>query len=221
LGRAALLIARSPRQSASVTWIAPPIPALCFRKRGWTMNRKLGALYGVATAVLLATQPPLSSPAAKAMSPIKFVFLTQVALLISVPLLLSRTRPFPRDRLQSSRSTALPHGRKGKRCVFSTQFGNHYSMSLGFIRPAQAFVNRYGAKVGGMERRQSQSLAPSEAERNCTMAILARFLNNEDGATAIEYALIASLIALFIIVGVQTVGTSVSTVFTEVGAALK
>ena len=94
-------------------------------------------------------------------------------------------------------------------------------MSLGFIRPAQAFVNTYGAKVAGVERRQSQSLTPSEAERNCTMAILARFLNNEDGATAIEYALIASLIALFIIVGVQTVGTSVSTVFTEVGAALK
>jgi pilus assembly protein Flp/PilA len=53
------------------------------------------------------------------------------------------------------------------------------------------------------------------------MAILARFITNEDGATAIEYALIASLIALFIIVGVQAVGTSVSTVFTEVGGALK
>ena len=53
------------------------------------------------------------------------------------------------------------------------------------------------------------------------MAILARFNINEDGATAIEYALIASLIALVIIVGVQTVGTSVSTVFTEVGGALK
>jgi pilus assembly protein Flp/PilA len=53
------------------------------------------------------------------------------------------------------------------------------------------------------------------------MAILARFLNNEDGVTAIEYALIASLIALFIIAGVQTVGTKVSTVFTEVGNGLK
>jgi pilus assembly protein Flp/PilA len=53
------------------------------------------------------------------------------------------------------------------------------------------------------------------------MAILARFINNEDGATAIEYALIASLLALFIIAAVQTVGTSVSTVFTEVGGALK
>ena len=53
------------------------------------------------------------------------------------------------------------------------------------------------------------------------MAILARFLNNEDGATTIEYALMASLIALFIIAGVQTVGTKVSTVFTEVGNGLK
>jgi pilus assembly protein Flp/PilA len=53
------------------------------------------------------------------------------------------------------------------------------------------------------------------------MTILARFLSSEDGVTAIEYALIASLIALVIIVSVQTVGTKVSTVFTEVGAALK
>ncbi len=53
------------------------------------------------------------------------------------------------------------------------------------------------------------------------MAIISRFLSNEDGATAIEYALMASLIALFIIAAVQTVGTKVSTVFTEVGGALK
>jgi pilus assembly protein Flp/PilA len=53
------------------------------------------------------------------------------------------------------------------------------------------------------------------------MTMLARFINNEDGATAIEYALLASLIALFIIAAVQTVGTKVSTVFTEVGGALK
>jgi pilus assembly protein Flp/PilA len=53
------------------------------------------------------------------------------------------------------------------------------------------------------------------------MAIFAKFLENEAGATAIEYALIASLIAVFIIVAVQLVGTSVSTVFTEVGSSLK
>ena len=41
------------------------------------------------------------------------------------------------------------------------------------------------------------------------------------GATAIEYALIASLIAVFIITAVSTVGTKVSTVFTEIGGTLK
>jgi pilus assembly protein Flp/PilA len=72
-----------------------------------------------------------------------------------------------------------------------------------------------------MERREERSSTPRDAERNCTMAILARFINNDDGATAIEYALMASLIALFIIAAVQNVGTKVSTVFTEVGGALK
>jgi len=47
------------------------------------------------------------------------------------------------------------------------------------------------------------------------------FLSDESGVTAIEYALIASPIAVFIIVAVQTVGQNVSTVFTEVGASLK
>ncbi|HKI15217.1 MAG TPA: Flp family type IVb pilin [Roseiarcus sp.] len=55
----------------------------------------------------------------------------------------------------------------------------------------------------------------------CTMAILARFPKNEDGATAIEYALMASFIALFIVAAVRVVGTQVSTVFTEAAAALK
>jgi pilus assembly protein Flp/PilA len=46
------------------------------------------------------------------------------------------------------------------------------------------------------------------------------FLIDESGATAIEYALIASLIAVAIIAAVSTVGTKVSTVFTEVGNSL-
>lgn len=48
-----------------------------------------------------------------------------------------------------------------------------------------------------------------------------KFIRNESGATAIEYALIASLIAVAIITAVSTVGTKVSTVFTEVGNSLK
>jgi pilus assembly protein Flp/PilA len=47
------------------------------------------------------------------------------------------------------------------------------------------------------------------------------FINDESGVTAIEYALIASLIAVFIIVAVQAVGTSINGVFTEIGTTIK
>ena len=53
------------------------------------------------------------------------------------------------------------------------------------------------------------------------MKQILNLIRDESGATAIEYALIASLIAVAIITAVQTVGTKVSTVFTEVGNALK
>ena len=62
--------------------------------------------------------------------------------------------------------------------------------------------------------------APVERMEN-PMTRVQNFLGDESGVTAIEYALIASLIAVFIIVAVQYVGTQVSTVFTEVGNSLK
>ena len=39
--------------------------------------------------------------------------------------------------------------------------------------------------------------------------------------TSIEYALIASLIAIFIVAALQLLGTQLSTTFTEVGNSLK
>ena len=47
------------------------------------------------------------------------------------------------------------------------------------------------------------------------------FLADENGATAIEYALIASLIAIAIIGGLTALGTRLSQEFSEVSAALK
>ena len=52
------------------------------------------------------------------------------------------------------------------------------------------------------------------------MQTLKKFLRDESGATAIEYGLIAALIAVVIIVAVQTVGTNLQTTFTTVGTAL-
>ena len=51
--------------------------------------------------------------------------------------------------------------------------------------------------------------------------ILKNFWNNERGATAIEYGLIAALIAVVIITGVTAVGTSLSTTFTNISSNLK
>jgi pilus assembly protein Flp/PilA len=51
--------------------------------------------------------------------------------------------------------------------------------------------------------------------------IFARFVRDESGATAIEYGLIASLIALVIIPAVSLVGTNVSDTFNGVAGALK
>ena len=48
-----------------------------------------------------------------------------------------------------------------------------------------------------------------------------RFIHDERGATSIEYALIASLIAVVIIGGITAVGTTVSTIFTTVSGSLK
>jgi pilus assembly protein Flp/PilA len=47
------------------------------------------------------------------------------------------------------------------------------------------------------------------------------FLRNESGATAIEYGLIASLIALTIITAVSTIGNKLKTTFSEVASNLK
>ncbi len=52
------------------------------------------------------------------------------------------------------------------------------------------------------------------------MNIVARFANDESGATAIEYGLIAALIAVGIIAAATTLGTNLSTLFTNIGGKL-
>lgn len=47
-----------------------------------------------------------------------------------------------------------------------------------------------------------------------------RFLNDESGATAIEYGLIVALIAVVIVTAVTTLGTNLTTKFEEAGDAV-
>ena len=51
-------------------------------------------------------------------------------------------------------------------------------------------------------------------------ALIQRFVKDEDGATAIEYGLIAALIAVAIIATVRAVGTNLSTTFSEIDSSL-
>jgi pilus assembly protein Flp/PilA len=51
--------------------------------------------------------------------------------------------------------------------------------------------------------------------------LILRFLQDDTGATAIEYGLIAAGIAVAIIVAVQTLGTNLNTTFSSVSTSLK
>jgi pilus assembly protein Flp/PilA len=56
--------------------------------------------------------------------------------------------------------------------------------------------------------------------RKKIMKLIKKFLRNEEGATAIEYGLIAALISVAIITATTSVGTGVSTTFKAVAGNL-
>jgi pilus assembly protein Flp/PilA len=52
-------------------------------------------------------------------------------------------------------------------------------------------------------------------------ALVSRFLKDESGATAIEYGLIASLIAVAIITAATTLGGNISATFNSISSKIK
>lgn len=55
--------------------------------------------------------------------------------------------------------------------------------------------------------------------KSLTLAIR-RFWNDEEGVTAIEYGLIAALIALVIVVGLTAAGTNINALFTKISTCI-
>ena len=53
-----------------------------------------------------------------------------------------------------------------------------------------------------------------------TLNLIRAFVREEDGVTAIEYGLLAALIAVAIIGGATLVGTSLNTMFTNISTTL-
>jgi pilus assembly protein Flp/PilA len=88
-----------------------------------------------------------------------------------------------------------------------------FSHALTSLKPSLAYV--YVA-VGKVPR----TAYPVANKKSTVMKLVARFLKNESGATAIEYGLIAALISVAIIGGATAVGTGVNNTFTSVKAKL-
>ena len=53
------------------------------------------------------------------------------------------------------------------------------------------------------------------------MTLFSRFLKDESGATAIEYGLIAAIISIAIIAGLNLIGPQLGATFNEIGGELK
>jgi pilus assembly protein Flp/PilA len=62
--------------------------------------------------------------------------------------------------------------------------------------------------------------AGAQAKEWLVRHLLDRFIDDQSGVTAIEYALIGVLIAVVIVVAVTAVGTSLSGTFTAISSAL-
>jgi pilus assembly protein Flp/PilA len=61
---------------------------------------------------------------------------------------------------------------------------------------------------------------PAQSHGNAHMNLIKLFLRDEGAATAIEYGLIAALIAVVIITALTTVGTKLKATFTSVSGSL-
>jgi len=78
------------------------------------------------------------------------------------------------------------------------------------------------ASIGTSQERLTLGWIEHQAAgANSMIKSLKNFVANESGATAIEYALIASLIAVAIIAAVTAVGTHLQNTFNEVSSNLK
>ena len=67
-------------------------------------------------------------------------------------------------------------------------------------------------------RSEYQSTVPER--RDAMMTHVMQFVQEQEGATALEYGLLAALIAAVIIGAVQTLGTTISTTFTNIEASM-
>jgi pilus assembly protein Flp/PilA len=76
-----------------------------------------------------------------------------------------------------------------------------------------------GARIAGF-RQAAFACLKRRTEEETSMSKIRKFFKSDLGATAIEYGLIAALIAVVIIAALQLTGNSLKTVFNNVGGVL-
>lgn len=74
--------------------------------------------------------------------------------------------------------------------------------------------------VSLLERVSRREIAAAETSEGTMVQLLKRLSGDQAGVTALEYALIAALVAVVIIGGVSMLGTSVSSVFSTVASTI-
>lgn len=82
-------------------------------------------------------------------------------------------------------------------------------------------IRKDAAPVSGPPKSNTPGNEPVNLKRKSTMNFIKNFLREEDGVTAIEYGLIASLVGVAIVATATTLGTKLGAVFTYITSQLK
>jgi pilus assembly protein Flp/PilA len=98
--------------------------------------------------------------------------------------------------------------------------GFGFGASFSIISPGSAAEPATWALNPFASIRRHHLSASVQRRTRIMVATMVKLLKNEDGATAIEYGLIAALVALVIVGAVTSVGTSVTGIFTKVASSL-
>jgi pilus assembly protein Flp/PilA len=91
------------------------------------------------------------------------------------------------------------------------------------LKSAKDLASRFGCLISVWQIRASSDFSLSYLEplnMKNLLKTVKNFARDESGASAIEYGLLASLIALGIVVGATALGTSLNTLFNDIAGQL-
>jgi pilus assembly protein Flp/PilA len=125
------------------------------------------------------------------------------------------------SRVVSARSRAS--GGRSKLLRLATdwaQFSTQGSADAVFVRDAQVRLGHRGA-AGGFIHLLAEAMTVASTEKEQTMlAMVKKFLKNEEGLETVEYAVMAALIVVGLVLAISTLGGSVKNKFVALDDAV-